>query len=159
MFRSPPYWALAVVALATVAAIAAPAGSTPSGAPHAPAGVISITGRMLTDRRIDEGARGRGVGDVEVTWQTLYNKRLTPHAIGHAQLACTYLTLTSRSCIGTFFLPKGKLMVAGVFGSPLLYQVAVVGGTGIYVGARGSLLVTQASQHPVRNILLFQLVA
>ncbi|HZU20394.1 MAG TPA: hypothetical protein VE982_04160 [Gaiellaceae bacterium] len=158
MSRSWAYCVFAIAAATAVAGAVAPAGGAPEAAPRAPVGVISVTGRSLVDRRLDEGPRGRGAGDVEITWQALYNKRVTPRAIGHAQLQCTYLTMTSRSCVGTYFLPRGKLMVAGVFGSPLLYEIAVVGGTGIYTGARGSLLVTQASERPVRDILVFQLV-
>jgi hypothetical protein len=150
-------WAVAAaVAAVVIAAAARPAGGV--GAQRAPVGVINITSRQLSDRRIDEGPRGRGTGDVEVVWDALYNRRVTPHAIGHAQLACTRLTASSQSCSATYFLPKGKLVVEGVIGSRLLYQSPVVGGTGVYTGARGTLLVTRAAEHPVHEILVFELV-
>ena len=48
-------------------------------------------------------------------------------------------------------------MAARAIGTRLLYQIAVVGGTGLYDNARGSLTVTSTGLHPRREILLFRL--
>jgi hypothetical protein len=123
----------------------------------AQASTIRITDRELTYRRFDEGPRGAGAGDVEIAWLALYNRRITARALGHAELLCTVMTGRSRTCTTTYFLPKGKLVVQGVIGSRLLYELPVVGGTGIYAGARGTLFVTARNVSPREEILLFRL--
>ena len=42
------------------------------------------------------------------------------------------------NCIGTYFLPKGKIMVGGVIASRLFYELAVIGGTGLYDNVAGN---------------------
>jgi hypothetical protein len=44
-----------------------------------------------------------------------------------------------------------------VIGTRLLYETAIVGGTGLYDNARGSLVVTTTALHPRRQILVFRL--
>ena len=62
------------------------------------------------------------------------------------------------NCNGTYFLPKGKIMVAGVIGSRLFYVLAVLGGTGLYDNARGTLTATYLGGAPPKEFLLFRLV-
>jgi hypothetical protein len=71
---------------------------------------------------------------------------------------CTKTGTGSANCSGTFFLPKGKIMVEGVLASQLFYEVAVVGGTRLYQNARGTLTVTALGGSPRRQFLLFRLV-
>jgi hypothetical protein len=71
---------------------------------------------------------------------------------------CTATGTGSLNCSGTFFLPKGKLMVGGVIASRLFYELAVVGGTGLYDNANGTLTVTHLSAKPEREFLIFRLV-
>ena len=123
----------------------------------AQASTIRITDRELSYQRLDEGPHGSGPGDVEIAWLALYNRRITAKALGHAELLCTVMTGRSRTCTTTYFLPKGKLVVEGVIGSRLLYELPVVGGTGIYAGARGTLFVTARALGPREEILLFRL--
>lgn len=138
--------------LAALIALAQPRASL-----AATPGVIRVTDRELSYRRFDEGPRGTGAGDVEIAWLALYNRRITTKAIGHAELMCTYLTKRSRTCTATYFLPKGKLVVEGVIGSRLVYALPVVGGTGLYDGARGSLFVAATSVRPRKETLIFRL--
>ena len=63
----------------------------------------------------------------------------------------------SANCSGTYFLPKGKLMVAGVLAERLLYELAVIGGTGFYQDARGTLTVTVIGDSPRHELLMFRL--
>lgn len=149
MHRATP--PLAAACAVTVLALAGAASATQTS-------VIRITDRELSYRRLDQGPRGAGPGDVEIAWQALYNRRITTRALGHSELLCTFLTRRSRNCTGTYFLPKGKIVVEGVIGSRLLYELPVVGGTGIYSSSRGSLLVTTATLDPRKEILLFRLI-
>ena len=122
-------------------------------------GVIRITDRQVDYRRVDSGVRGYGPGDVELLSVRLYNPSIRARPIGHAELVCTFIDKRTRSCNGTYFLPRGKIVVGGVIGSRLIFEVAVLGGTGLYDNARGTLTVTATAQEPRRNILLFRLVA
>jgi hypothetical protein len=49
-------------------------------------------------------------------------------------------------------------MVGGVIGSRLFFELAVVGGTGLYDNARGTLTATYLGGSPSKEFLLFRLV-
>jgi hypothetical protein len=119
-------------------------------------GTIRITTREVAHRVIDLGARGRGPGDIELSRALLYNKGLTPKAIGHAEIVCTFTGRRSRVCNGTYFLPRGKIVVAGALVFRQFYELAVVGGTSLYTNVQGSLTVT--AMRPSRDLLTFRLV-
>jgi hypothetical protein len=121
-------------------------------------GMIRITTREVGHRVIDQGPRGRGPGDVEVSRSLLYNKGVTPKAIGHGEVVCTFTGRRSRVCNGTYFLPRGKIMVTGALVFREFYELAVVGGTGLYNNVQGSLTVTSIRPKPRRDILTFRLV-
>jgi hypothetical protein len=119
-------------------------------------GTIRVTTREVAHRVIDQGRRGRGPGDLEISRTLLYNKGLTPRAIGHGEIVCTFTGRRSRVCNGTYFLPRGKIVVAGALVYRQFYEVAVLGGTGLYNNVQGSLTVTMT--RPRRDILTFRLV-
>ena len=119
-------------------------------------GTIRITTREVAHRVMDQGRRGRGPGDLEISRTLLYNKGLTPRAIGHGEIVCTFTGRRSRVCNGTYFLPRGKIVVAGALVYRQFYELAVLGGTGLYNNVQGSLTVT--TTRPRRDILTFRLV-
>ncbi len=121
-------------------------------------GTIRITTREVANRIFDHGPRGRGPGDVEVSRTLLYNKGLTPKAIGHGEVVCIFTGSRSRVCNGTYFLPRGKIMVTGALVFRQFYEFAVVGGTGLYNNVNGTLTVTSVRPKPRRDILTFRLV-
>jgi hypothetical protein len=103
-------------------------------------------------------ATGGSAGSVEIIKQRLYNPSLSESPIGSSSLVCTYLDKRGRTCTGTYALPKGNIVVAGAIASRLLYEIAVVGGTGLYDNARGTLTVTSTDLRPRRReLLLFRL--
>jgi hypothetical protein len=109
--------------------------------------------------RVDVGARGKSPGDMEIIRQSLFNQRVRQRAIGRAELVCTFVDRRrSRVCRGTYFLPKGKLVVGGSLLYRQFYELAVLGGTGLYDNARGSLVVTRMGIRPVRDRVVFRLV-
>jgi hypothetical protein len=122
-------------------------------------GTIRITDRRVSLSTVDLAPRGRSAGDVEITRWGLYNTRITPKPIGHAELVCTYTGGTSRSCNGTFSLPRGKLVVSGQMLYIQFFQLAVVGGTGIYDNVRGTLTVTAFGGKKRGSLVLFRLIA
>jgi len=122
-------------------------------------GTITVQSQEIRHAHIDMGKRGSSVGDLDVYTSLIYNKRITPRAIGRATMSCTAVSLTDQNCSATYVLPKGGIVAQGVIGSRLIYQLAVVGGTGLYDNVRGSLTVTSLSRgRPVRELLVFRLV-
>ena len=55
-------------------------------------------------------------------------------------------------------MPKGRLVVAGELQFRQFYSLAVIGGTGLYDNARGTLSVTRMGTRPVRELVVFRLV-
>ena len=95
---------------------------------------------------------------MQVITQRLYNPTISQQPIGHSQLVCTFADKRSRTCLGSYDLPKGSIVVSGTLATRLLYQVAIVGGTGLYDNARGTLTVTASRFRPRREVLLFRLL-
>jgi hypothetical protein len=121
-------------------------------------GTIRVTTRLVEQQYVDRGPRGRGAGDLLVTRQRLYNRGITPRAIGHSDLVCTYTSSYSRQCSGTYTLPKGKIAVMGAVNFRQFHELAVIGGTGLYDNVRGSMTVTLLARNPQRDLLLFRLL-
>jgi hypothetical protein len=135
------------VAVAAVLVIAAPATTGPS--------TIRITDIQFGYRLVPDTSNGRA-GDVEMVQQRLFKPPLT-HPIGNSYLVCTYIDRRGRQCNGTYSLPKGTIVVSGMIQSRLLFEIAVVGGTGLYDNARGTLTVTSTHLRPRREVLVFRL--
>ncbi len=147
-------WRVAAAAAAALAVVVwMDRGSSQAGTGPA---VIRITGDERRYNFIDVGARGRGPGDMEVVVQNLHNRRITQRPIGHSEFVCTVTVDVSRSCRVTFFLPRGKLVAGGSLRFGGIYQIPILGGTGLYDNARGTLTATRLT--PRRYLLYFRLV-
>jgi hypothetical protein len=120
-------------------------------------GTISITSREISRQRVDSGRPGRGAGDLEIVRYNLFNKRLSLRPLGHADYVCTFVTSGTRSCAATFFLPRGRLVAGGSMRFPVLYELAILGGTRLYDNARGTLTVIRTTRRPRRDRLVFRL--
>jgi hypothetical protein len=144
--------------LTVVGAVTAAWGGLSSSAGTGPA-QVRITTKQVKQVRVDLGKRGRSPGDTEIITYALFNKRITQQSIGHAEFVCTFTIDISRSCRGTYFLPRGKLVVGGSIRFRQIYELAVLGGTALYDNARGALTVTRLQKNPVRrDLALFRLV-
>jgi hypothetical protein len=126
-----------------------------AGASTGPA-QIRITD-LETQDRIIHPADGSMVGSIEIVRQRLYNPSITNAPIGRADIVCTFLDRRVRTCTGTYVLPKGTLVVTGAIQTRLLYEISIVGGTGLFNNARGTLTVTSTHLRPRREVLLFRL--
>jgi hypothetical protein len=119
---------------------------------------IRITDLELATSRIDFGRPGTSPGDMEIV-RTRLRERVTLNTIGRAELECTFVdSVRSRVCRGTYILPKGKIVVGGSILYRQFYDLAVLGGTGLYDNARGTLTVTRTHRRPVRDLVVFRLV-
>jgi len=120
---------------------------------------IRIVDRIVDVESVDVGRRGKSPGDMEIVRARLFDRRVRTRQLGRSELVCTYVDSgRNRVCRGTYFLPRGKLVVGGSLRFFQFYDMAVVGGTGLYDNARGTLTITRASRSPVRNVVLFKLV-
>jgi hypothetical protein len=132
-----------------------------AAAPSAPAETGSIELRLTSVQTkfvtVDVKPDSGRAGDTEIAMASIYNG-VTPAAIGHGTLLCTVLTRATRSCEATYVLPQGQIMTDSVIGSLRSFEVAIVGGTGLYDKVRGSLSVTTTTLRPLRQRLSFHLL-
>jgi hypothetical protein len=151
-------WILPVLVLAGVAA----SGVLASSELTRP-GVVRITNREVAREHVDLTTPGLNAGDQLIVSSLLFNRRITSRALGHEELLCTYLGRSgvlgggARSCTMTFYLPEGRLVVAGAVHNLMLFTLPVVGGTGIYDNVGGTLTATFLGSQPTRQLLLFRL--
>jgi hypothetical protein len=146
-----------LLAGALVGILAAGPSQSRSQASTGPA-TITINDREVAVTRVDLGTRGTSPGDMEIVRTTLL-QRGTRDVIGRGELVCTFVdTKRSRVCRGTYVLPKGKLVVGGSILYRQFYDLAVLGGTGLYDNARGTLTITRTARRPVRDLVVFRLV-
>jgi hypothetical protein len=138
---------LAATAVVVAAAIATSGGLASTG----PA-TISITDQQLTDTQL-----GSGTGAREIVRTVLYEHGGQRRRLGQASMLCTYVADDQRSCTTTFTLPRGTIVVSGVLSTRLLYELAIVGGTGLYDNARGTVTNTAIKLRPRRDLLIFRL--
>ncbi len=142
----------------SLVAIALVTGSVTQGSPALSGpGTIKITSRDVDVSINDQGTPGRGAGDVILIRQLLYNKGIKKAPIGRSDLVCTYTDARTRQCNGTYFLPRGKIVVAGSLQYREFYKLAVIGGTEIYDNVRGTVTATRYTRLPRREILIFRL--
>ena len=120
-------------------------------------GTIRITDSELRHAHVDAGPAGKSIGDLDVYTVLLYNKRIRAKAIGRATMTCIAVGATGQSCTATYFLPKGAIVTQGVITSRLIYELAVVGGTGLYSNVQGTLTVTSLNRTSSRELLVFRL--
>jgi hypothetical protein len=120
-------------------------------------GTIKVTDRLVKHIHVHGPDKSTHAGDLDFYRQQLYNKGITPTPIGHSDITCINTGTGSQNCTGTYFLPKGKIMVGGVIASRLFYELAIIGGTGIYSNVNGSVVATFLGGAPAREFLLFRL--
>jgi hypothetical protein len=121
-------------------------------------GAIRITDAETSHIHVDLGKSGKSSGDLDIYSMLLFNKRITTKAIGRGKLTCTAVGITGQSCTGAYFLPQGEIVAQGVITSRLIYELAVIGGTGLYNNVRGALTVTSLDRKPSKELLVFRLV-
>jgi hypothetical protein len=120
-------------------------------------GEIRITASELRHVHVDGGLTGAGVGDLDVYRLRLFNKRIRTKAIGSGTMTCTAVGGTGQSCTATYFLPKGGIVTQGVITSRLIYELAIVGGIGLYSNVRGTMTATSLKRRPSTELLVFRL--
>ena len=103
----------------------------------ASADTIEVTARVAHANSIELAPKGRAGNATSAQW--IVSER-NGNAIGDMLIDCRWVTAGLRLCVGQLSLPLGALAVLGASRTRFLGQLAVVGGTGRYVGADGTLL-------------------
>lgn len=141
--------AAALVLAGSLAAWESSAGTGPA--------TIRVVDRQFGYVRVDIGRRGLSPGDSEIITTRIFNRRVTAKPIGSGRFICTFTNGLNRTCIVTVALPRGQLVASGALRYRQFYNLAVVGGTGLYDNARGTLTVIRTTRRPIREILYFRL--
>lgn len=123
----------AAVAVATLLAALLVASS-------AAADTIEVGAHVSSTTRIAFKPAGRA-GDAEAARWIVRDR--FGNAIGDLLIDCRWVTNGLRLCVGQLAMPLGAIAVLGASRTEFLGQLAVVGGTGRYVGADGTMLFRQ----------------
>src|SRR5262245_17012508 len=97
---------------------------------------------------VDNNASGNSGGDL---FGSTGDLRHAGRTVGHFSSACTASSDTLAQCHATFIFNSGKrLQLAGQYeyAQPVENQIAIVGGTGKYKGARGEAILKPDSSNP-----------
>ena len=98
---------------------------------------IEITARQVHANLAQLPPSGRG-GDAASSLWVVRDRHA--RVIGDMSFDCRWITAALRLCVGQLAMPLGTLAVIGSSRTRFLGQLAVVGGTGRYTGAAGTLL-------------------
>jgi len=88
---------------------------------------------------VDKVPRGK-MGDVFLYSNPIFDRQGT--RVGTDAGVCTMLNARQSQCNATLTLPKGQIVTLGLHGPEpeTKYEAAVIGGTGAYAAARGTLV-------------------
>ena len=100
---------------------------------------IEVVEHADTDATLDLGAKGDSVGDL-LTWGNPIFDAANKTQIGTDQGYCVRVLVgKSWECTWTTLLKDGQIMVEGPFYDDKDSLFTIIGGTGKYAGARGSM--------------------
>jgi hypothetical protein len=99
---------------------------------------------------VDTGKKGLTAGDLIVSHDVLYRHG---KAVGHGALTCTITDprVPEAACSVTWQLPGGTLSGQFLNSPPPRKTVAITGGTGRYLGARGQAVIVESGRNQTGN--------
>jgi hypothetical protein len=88
---------------------------------------------------VDNAPRGKkaGRGDVVLYANPVFDRHGKQVGTDHG--VCIVLNNTQSQCDATLVLPRGQIVTHGLESARMHFDVAVIGGTGDYAGARGTM--------------------
>jgi len=113
---------------------------------------ITITSQVIKEEKFQR---------LRITAFALYNKNISPYAIGNSILRCTIISRkrtlprNTRTCFAVYRMPLGQIVAAGLVTSSVFYRLAVIGGTGAYANVGGGQLQVVTTQLQPRKDRLF----
>ena len=124
-------------AAAVAAVILAAVTLSPSSPAAAASSRIEVTGRLVHTNVATLPPVGRAGDAVSQRWLVRDRYGAT---IGDMLVDCRWVTAGLRLCVGQVAMPLGAIALMGASRTRFLGQLAVVGGTGYYAGAGGTML-------------------
>jgi len=119
---------------------------------------IEVVERALTDATLDLGAKGDSVGDL-LTWANPIFDAANKTQVGTDQGYCVRVVVgKSWECTWTTLLKDGQIMVEGPFYDDKDSLFTIIGGTGKYLGARGSLKLHSRDAKSTAYTFIFDLL-
>ena len=104
---------------------------------------FEATSRLTDVQTVDSPPVGASAGDVLVFTEELFD--LSGRSIGSDAATCTRLFDTTMLCQGVYVLGDGQLLVQLLQPGPTgTYTQAIVGGTGKFAGAQGTVTLDQS---------------
>ena len=135
-------WTRTTTILAAAGALALVAGPTADAKGHHGLIKIKATSKIAEAHLVDNAPAGDSPGDILVFTEKLYNAR--GKQIGSDVATCVRLFDPTSLCTGVYKLRGGQVHVQLVQPGPTgTYDQAIVGGTGRFAGARGTVTVAQ----------------
>jgi allene oxide cyclase len=130
---------MAAVLVSLTAGIMVARNGSASSASHTPM-TLHVIEHAITDTTVDLGPKGDSLGDEIAFGNPIFNA-VNKKQIGHDQWTC-FRAIVGKSyeCIWTVALAGGQITVEGPFNDASDSVMAITGGTGVYEGARGQML-------------------
>ena len=104
-------------------------------------------------------------GHIRFAASALYNKHISPYAIGNSVARCAIVphrrTIPNGSqiCTIVYRMPLGQITAVGFIASEVYYTIPVVGGTGYYRNIGGQVQSITTRLVPHKENLIFSIVA
>jgi len=88
---------------------------------------------------VDNAPKGKKAsrGDIILYTNPVFDRQGTQVGADHG--VCTVIGVGQSQCDATLVLPRGQIVTHGVEGTRTSFEIAVLGGTGAYAGARGTM--------------------
>ena len=124
--------------------------ATPVATTAVDASTLIVVERATTDTVIDLGEEGDSIGDLLAFGNAVYDEG-NENEVGTSQGSCVR-TVPGQSweCMFSIVLDEGQLTVAGPFYDSSPSELAITGGTGVYVTARGQMRLEAISETEFR---------
>ena len=129
----------AIAASVAAATVVSGVGASSSGASAGVAALRFYERSGADARSIDNAPKGKkaGRGDVVLYANPVFDRTGTQVGTDHG--VCIVLVPGQSQCDSTLALPKGQIVTHGLQGAKSGFDLAVIGGTGAYSGARGTM--------------------
>ncbi len=119
---------------------------------------IEVVEHADTDATLDLGAKGDSVGDL-LTWSNPLFDAANKSKVGSDQGYCVRVSVgKSWECSWTNMLKDGQIMVEGAFWDDKDSLLTIIGGTGKYVGAKGTLKLHSRDAKATAYQFIFELL-
>jgi len=135
-----PTVALGVVCAAAVPALAATVAAQGRAPDRAQARTVTVIEHADNDTTTDTGAKGDSVGDLLTFANEIYDENNAEKVGSDTGWCIRTVAGKSWECFWTLTLADGQITVEGPFYDTRDSRLAIIGGTGVYRDAHGTML-------------------